>query len=161
MARRKFEPTDEQRKTARAMAAYGIPHPDIATVFEIDAKTLRKHFRRELTVGSIEANAKVGESLFNQAIGRFQTIDGKVTVITEPSVAAAIFWMKTRVPGWSEKTSVIHQHKHQGNVDLNIRNATSAELEAELAEIERRERAANQAGTVAAAVPEGSAGLVH
>jgi len=88
-----FEPTEEQRRTMRAMAGYGVPQDDIATLLEIDAKTLRKHFRRELDRGSIEATAKVGQSLFRMA-----TEGG--------SVAAAIFWMKARA-GWREKHELL------------------------------------------------------
>jgi len=85
----RFKPTPEQLRTARAMAGYGMPHVDIATFFDIDAKTLRKHFGRELELGSIEATAKVAQSLFRMAT------EGK-------HVAAAIFWMKARA-GWREK----------------------------------------------------------
>jgi hypothetical protein len=74
------------------MAGYGVPQDDIATLLELDPKTLRKHFRRELDRGSIEATAKVGQSLFRMA-----TEGG--------SVAAAIFWMKARA-GWREKHDV-------------------------------------------------------
>ena len=56
---------------------------------DMDAKTLRKHFRRELDRGTIEANAKVAQTLFTMA-----TVD--------KNVAAAIFWMKAR-GGWREK----------------------------------------------------------
>jgi predicted ArsR family transcriptional regulator len=84
-----FKPTEEQRRTVRAMSGYGVPQDDIATLLEIDPKTLRKHFRRELERGSIEATAKVGQSLFHMAT------EGN-------SVAAAIFWMKARA-GWREK----------------------------------------------------------
>ena len=84
-----FQPTPEQLRTARAMAGYGMPHVDIASFFDIDAKTLRKHFGRELELGSIEATAKVAQSLFRMAT------EGK-------NVAAAIFWMKARA-GWREK----------------------------------------------------------
>jgi hypothetical protein len=58
----------------------------------MDAKTLRKHFRPELDRGMVEANLKVGPSLFQLATsGR--------------NVAAAIFWMKARA-GWREKPEV-------------------------------------------------------
>lgn len=67
------------------MAAYGIPELDIARVLSIDAKTLRKHYRDELDTGHVKATAKVAESLYRKAIG-----DG------HQSVAAAIFWLKTR-----------------------------------------------------------------
>lgn len=34
----RFEPTDEQRRTVRAMAGYGVPLVDIAIFLDIDAK---------------------------------------------------------------------------------------------------------------------------
>ena len=88
-----FEPTDEQRRTVRAMAGFGVPHEDIGTLLEIDAKTLRKHFRRELDRGAVEATAKVAQSLFNMAT-------------QDKNVAAAIFWMKARA-GWREKHELV------------------------------------------------------
>ena len=84
-----FEPTEEQRKTVRAMSGFGIPQDDIATLLEIDAKTLRKHFRRELDRGMVEATAKVARSLFLMAT------QGK-------NVAAAMFWMKARTLLWAK-----------------------------------------------------------
>ena len=84
-----FQPTDEQRRTVRALSGYGVPQEGIAIHIGIDAKTLRKHFRSELDRGSVEATAKVAQSLFHLA-----TIDKNVT--------AAIFWMKARA-GWREK----------------------------------------------------------
>ncbi len=87
-----YEPTEEQRRTVRAMSGFGIPQEDIATLLDLDPKTLRKHYRRELDRGSIEATAKVAQSLFNMA-----TVD--------KNVAAAIFWMKARA-GWREKHEV-------------------------------------------------------
>ncbi len=88
-----FEPTEEQRRTVRAMSGYGVPHDDIATLLEVDPKTLRKHFRRELDRGAVEATAKVAQSLFNMAT-------------QDKNVAAAIFWMKARA-GWREKHEVV------------------------------------------------------
>jgi hypothetical protein len=76
------------------MAGFGVPQEDIATFLDIDAKTLRKHFRAELDRGSIEATSKVAQSLFRMAT------EGN-------NVAAAIFWMKARA-GWSERQKVEH-----------------------------------------------------
>ena len=87
-----FDPTDEQRRTVKAMSGFGVPQPDIAIHVGVDPKTLRKHFREELDRGSIEATAKVAQSLFNMAT------QGN-------NVAAAIFWMKARA-GWREKNHV-------------------------------------------------------
>lgn len=106
----RFEPTDEQRRTVRAMAGYGMPHVDIAIFLDIDAKTLRKHFTRELELGSIEATTKVAQSLFRMAT------EGK-------NVAAAIFWMKARA-GWREK-----QPEALMADDRPIDDMTDAELE--------------------------------
>ncbi|NGM24165.1 hypothetical protein G3576_29510 [Roseomonas stagni] len=88
-----YQPTEEQRRTVRAMSGYGIPQTDIATILEIDAKTLRKHFRRELDRGSIEATTKVAQTLFSMATSGQNT-------------AAAIFWMKARA-GWREKQEIV------------------------------------------------------
>jgi hypothetical protein len=83
-----FAPTDEQRKNVEAMSGYGVPQDDIACILDIAPKTLRLHFRRELDVGIAKANAKIGQTLFQQATGG--------------NTAAAIFWAKARM-GWREK----------------------------------------------------------
>lgn len=85
-----FEPNADQRRTVRAMAAYGIPHHAIAEVIGISGPTLRKHFRIELDTAEAEANAKVAETLFRRATGE-----------GPQSVTAAIFWLKCRA-GWRE-----------------------------------------------------------
>lgn len=87
-------PTDAQRATVKAMSAYGIPQHDIARVIGIHDESLRKHYRDELDLGVIEANAKIAETLFRQA-----TKEGNTT--------AAIWWTKSRM-GWKEKTEVAH-----------------------------------------------------
>ena len=87
-----FESTEDQRRTVRAMSGFGIPHDDIAKMLDVDPKTLRKYFRRELDRGSIEATVKVAQSLFLMATSGQNT-------------AAAIFWMKARA-GWREKHEV-------------------------------------------------------
>ena len=87
-----FHASDEQCRTVRAMAGFGVPQEDIATFQRVDPKTLRKYFRDELDQGVTEANAKVAQSLFNMAT-------------KQNNVAAAIFWMKARA-GWREKHEV-------------------------------------------------------
>lgn len=88
-----FQPTEEQRRTVRAMSGFGIPQESIATMLDIEPKTLRKHFRRELDRGSIEATTKVAQTLFSMAT-------------SGQNVAAAIFWMKARA-GWREKQELV------------------------------------------------------
>jgi hypothetical protein len=103
MGRPQFEPTDEERKLVGQMCAVGIPHDQIAMVTRdgIDSDTLKKHFKDELRTAKIKANAKIGGTLFNQAM------NGNTT--------AAIFWAKTQM-SWKE-TSI---HEHSGNVEVKL-----------------------------------------
>jgi hypothetical protein len=114
----RYEPTDEQQRTVRAMSGFGIPQDDIATLLEIDLKTLRKHFRHELDRGSIEATAKVAQSLFNMAT------QGQ-------NVAAAIFWMKVR-GGWSEKIRPELVEVETGSKTFSIHIGAAREQDPEL-----------------------------
>jgi hypothetical protein len=89
MPRPKFIPTEERRRIVRSMAGYGVSQQDIATSVGLrSTKTLRKHFRRELDGGGVDAKAKVLQTLFKMA-----------TSGNHP--AATIFWVKTRL-GWRE-----------------------------------------------------------
>src|SRR5215467_8400045 len=104
MSRRAHQPDPAQRRQVEAMAAYGIPEPEISRVLSIDPKTLRKHYRDELDLGSTKANAQVAGFLFNSAR------NGNVT--------AQIFWLKTRAR-WREGPFEL---RHSGSIateDLN------------------------------------------
>ena len=118
-----FQPSDEQRRMVRALSGYGVPQDDIAIHIGIDAKTLRKHFRSELDRGSIEATAKVAQSLFNMAT------QGN-------NVAAAIFWMKARA-GWREK----HDVQHSGDIGI-IQVITGVPRNSDLPETDDAQRPA-------------------
>ena len=80
-------------RQVEAMAGFGIPPDDIATVLGISRPELEQDYRKELNSAAIKTNAKVAESLFGKATG-----EGREGVV------AAIFWLKTRAP-WRE-TSV-------------------------------------------------------
>jgi len=89
MARPKFEPTGEQRRTVKSMSAYGSKQEEIAKVIGLRSpKTLRKHFSKEIALGAIEANAQVAQTLYQMATSK-------------ECPAATIFWLKTRA-GWRE-----------------------------------------------------------
>jgi hypothetical protein len=67
MARPKFVPTEE-RRTVKSLSAYGIKHEAIARVLRMRSpKTLRKHFREELTLGEIEGVAQVAQTHYQMA----------------------------------------------------------------------------------------------
>lgn len=100
----------------KAMVGYGVPEADICHVITnpqtgkpLDAKTLRKHFREELDTGATMANAKVAESLYNQA-----TKGSGAGAVT-----AAIFWLKTRAR-WKEAPQTL---EHTGKDGAPIEHA--------------------------------------
>jgi hypothetical protein len=90
--RKPYTRTDEQRRTVRAMAGFGVPQDDIALVVRCTSRTLRKWYRQELDLAVIEANARVAQCLYQQAT-------------TPGNLGATIFWLKARA-GWREKHAV-------------------------------------------------------
>ncbi len=64
-----------------------------ATKLEISSDTLVKYYKKELDDGRIDANASIGQTLFQQA--------------KNGNTAAAIFWLKTRAR-WKETHAVEH-----------------------------------------------------
>jgi len=90
MPRPELEPTKQQREIVMALTAYGFSQKEIARKIGIrSAKTLRKHFREELDLGQLDANATVAQSAFQMAKS------GKHPLMT-------MFWMKCRA-GWKEQ----------------------------------------------------------
>lgn len=100
------EPTEKSRAKVKALAAYGTPHEQIARALDIHRETLTKYYRDELDLGVIEANAKVAETLFNQAVR-----DGNTT--------AAIWWTKSRM-GWKERQEIAHTDAEGNNIAITL-----------------------------------------
>ncbi|MGB3667888.1 MAG: hypothetical protein WA963_13075, partial [Bermanella sp.] len=84
-------PTKGQRDTVSLHAMVGTPQETIASILNIDSKTLRKHYRDELDSALAKANATIGGSLFNKA--------------KNGDTSAQMFWLKTRA-GFSEKKDI-------------------------------------------------------
>ena len=99
---KQHEPTTETRSNVKALASVGTTQEHIAIYLDIDVKTLRKHYRRELDTALILANSNVAKSLYKNAN------DGNVT--------AQIFWLKTK-GGWSEKKSQLEAELVQLEID--------------------------------------------
>lgn len=93
----KHEPTDKTRRQVEAMSSYGIPQEEIAKVIDIDPKTLRKHYRRELDIAETKANAMVAGKLYENCMS------GKE--------ASIFFWLKTRA-GYKEVTKVEQDNRY-------------------------------------------------
>ena len=70
MPRPKHSPTQEDRTLVKHLAAVGAPQDQIARKVGFRSpKTLRKHYREELDLGSMEANASVAGALYKKAMG--------------------------------------------------------------------------------------------
>jgi len=82
MSRKPHKPTEKDRKYVEQMAAVGTPQEDSALTMDIDPKTLRKYYRKELDTALIKANAKIGSTLYNKA--------------ASGDTSSIIWWEKTR-----------------------------------------------------------------
>lgn len=83
-------PSQEDRLNVLAWVAGGITQSAMASLLEIDERTLRNHYRTELNSGVMMANGKIVGSLFGKALA------GDTT--------SMIWWTKTRM-GWHEKAA--------------------------------------------------------
>ena len=93
MSRNPHKPTKESRQLVQLHATVGTRQDTIASILEIDPKTLRKYYKAELDHAMAKANATIGGALFNKA--------------KNGDTAAMIFWMKTQAR-WSERHEVDH-----------------------------------------------------
>ena len=92
MSRKAHVATDATKAQVDALAGLvGLPQAEIAAFLEIDLKTLRKHYRKELDTATVKANAAVAKALFTKATKGNDT-------------GAMIFWLKARAK-WREKPS--------------------------------------------------------
>jgi hypothetical protein len=118
VGRRAHKPDPSQRRQVEALAAYGIPAPNISRIVGIDPKTLRKYYREELDLGEAKANAQVAGFLFNSA--------------KNGNVSAQIFWLKTRAQ-WRETPVEL---KHSGVIGRkDVSEWTDEELDARINEL--------------------------
>jgi hypothetical protein len=83
-------PTEQTRAAVWMMAATGVALDNIARAMGVHKATISRHYKEELSRGTLEANNKVAASLFKIATG------------TSPqAMAACAFWLKTRAR-WQE-----------------------------------------------------------
>ncbi|MFZ3340575.1 MAG: hypothetical protein WA213_06805 [Terriglobales bacterium] len=105
--RPKYQPTEADRNTVRSMASQGFPHETIALCLGkkgIDAKTMRKHFGRELETAVAITNANIGTNVYNAAM--------------RGEAWACCFWLKCRGK-WRETTD--HRLVDEDGKDRGIR----------------------------------------
>ena len=115
-----FVATEKDRRQVEVMTGLGLTQEQIGKILGFSEDTLQRHFRAELDSGVAKANAQVAQNLFSIATSRDQG-----------SVAAAIFWMKSRGK-WKE----INHHAHGGDndrapikIDANLKGLSDTELD--------------------------------
>lgn len=90
--RPEFAPTEEQRQRVMIWTAGGLPQKHIARILNLSEPTLRKHFRKELEDGLMEANAMVMHACF-------------INALTPSGKSDRALWLKCRA-GWTDKQVV-------------------------------------------------------
>jgi hypothetical protein len=83
------EPTAATKSQVSTMVMAGIKQDVIADVLDIDPKTLRKYYRKELDTSKAKVVATVANKLYDQCING--------------NVSAMMFFLKTQ-GGWREKS---------------------------------------------------------
>ena len=136
--RKPFEPSLQDRKTARVLTGYGVSQAGIANLIlhpdgtPISKVILRKHFRVELDRGHPEFVAWLGDKLRAAIEGTPAVYDDAGNLLKEerpPSVSATIFGLKTqgKNEGWSERHEITgkdgqpidHAHSFKDLEDLD------------------------------------------
>jgi hypothetical protein len=60
-----------------------VPEVDIARVVAIDPKTLRKHYRQELDVGSVKANTKIAREPVSEGSWRWRAVGDRGDLLAQ------------------------------------------------------------------------------
>jgi len=88
----KYRPTDDQKRQVMVMAGFGFRIKDICAVMQIDDQTLHTHYKHELATAEAEANVRVVQALYNNAV-------------KHNNVTAQIWWTKSRL-GWKDASAL-------------------------------------------------------
>ena len=105
-------PTAENRALVQTLTIAGWAHDRIGYALDIDDKTLRKHYRRELDLSKARVDAQVTQTIVMMACGGPGKGDWTKAV---PSMAA--FYAKTRM-GWKDPKLEINHTGSIGQYDM-------------------------------------------
>jgi hypothetical protein len=117
--------TEKMANKVRMLRALGNSIEAIAFACDCSPETLGAHYKTELELGQLEANAQVGASIFQTALGEKvpcldceggRRDDGKKCRTChatgqvwrlEPNTTAQIWWSKNRM-GWTDQQRIEH-----------------------------------------------------
>lgn len=114
-------PNDKVAGKVEALSAAGYNQKAICDYLEMDQKTLRKHYKKELDTALMERTMKVAEALFQKA-----TVGDNVT--------AQIFWLKCQARGgWIEAGEELEELKNKavGKIKIEVIGAETPKAESE------------------------------
>jgi|Laugrefa1bdmlbdn_1035148.scaffolds.fasta_scaffold01944_3 hypothetical protein len=124
--RKKFQPTESERKQVEAMAGYGVPFDQIASLIRdgIHIDTLRARFQNELIRGKAKANAKIGQGMYEKA--------------ASGDTAAMIWWTKAQM-GWREPARQLEHSGRDGSaIEIESRDVVPLNRDELMAELKAR-----------------------
>lgn len=111
VGRPRIQPTQEMREQVLLCSKMGLTQEQMGKLLRISGPSLRKVYRAELDVGSIDATMAVARNMFHMA--------------TDPdhkdSAKAAMFWLQQRAPEeWQKVKRVEHTGKDGGAIETRI-----------------------------------------
>jgi hypothetical protein len=86
--RPRHTPTEASKKQVMSCSGMGVTQASIAQIMDVDEKTLKKYYRKELETGREVANMQVAQAVFKRATSDKYTPEG-------------MFWLKSRA-GWED-----------------------------------------------------------
>jgi len=136
-----FAPTDEQRFQVRVLAFNGVPHERIAEILELRPIELTYHFRRELDLSEDVFLAQATAAIVELASQR-----------NDLGIAfkANELMLRTRSPRWREPKVDVDSSPRLEDMSLT-------QVEAEIAKLEQRRRAAAEPADAEASPADGEA----
>jgi hypothetical protein len=136
-----FAPTDEQRFQVRVLAFNGVPHERIAEIMELRPIELVYHFRRELDLSEDVFLAQATAAIVELATQR-----------NDLGIAfkANELMLRTRSSRWREPKEAVDSAPRLEDMSLT-------QVEAEIAKLEQRRRAAAEPAEPQAGVVDGEA----
>jgi hypothetical protein len=144
--------TPEQRNNVKVMVGLGIPQDKICLLVinqktgkPVDAKTLRKHFAREIATGATELHARMGNFIVANIFG-IAPPTGTVAIDNQHVRGSlAIFFAKTRM-GWRE--TVVNRHEPvDGQTEKPNGKDVRQKILAKLDRLARRPKTGNTGGS--------------
>ena len=158
-----FVPTADQRRNVEALIALGITQAEICNLVlhrdkPITEKTLRRHFRQEISQGDIKLKARIGSFMIATIEGRDPPTG--MTKIESEQVRGSMLalFMRARM-GWKERTVTELEGSEDKPIKIIQENDVRRQLSEALDDIAARFAAgAAQPGGTAGGGAEGGEG---